>query len=294
MRTLVFVHGRSQQGRRDEQLKLQWLDALQEGFRRADLELKVLEDSVRFPFYGDALRDLSADPEAVSAQVVIQSAGDADAAEKAFLGAVVEDAVATYNISDEDIRAHMPDGELVEMGPQNWPWVLAALRVIEKVPGAGAATLALATRDVYDYLNSPGIQTRIEQGVLEAFADAEECVVVGHSLGSVIAYNVLQRRAAAEKWTVPSLITVGSPLGVRPVVEALAPVSRPEGVIDWFNAYDEHDVVALHPLDPGHFPVQPEVENYGGVDNGTPNQHGISGYLSDRVVAKRIHDALLG
>jgi hypothetical protein len=46
-------------------------------------------------------------------------------------------------------------------------------------------------------------------------------------------------------------------------------------------------------LDALHFGVDPAVENKDDVANGTSNRHGISGYLSDPIVARRIHDALV-
>jgi hypothetical protein len=63
-------------------------------------------------------------------------------------------------------------------------------------------------------------------------------------------------------------------------------------VTAWYNAYDPKDVVALCPLDAANFPVNPPVENYGRVLNGTDNRHGIIGYLDDADVAKQILDAL--
>jgi hypothetical protein len=68
-------------------------------------------------------------------------------------------------------------------------------------------------------------------------------------------------------------------------------------VSQWFNARDPRDVVALYPLTPDHFPVgdeAPGIVDKSDVDNETPNRHGISGYLSDRDVARVIHDALVG
>jgi hypothetical protein len=50
--------------------------------------------------------------------------------------------------------------------------------------------------------------------------------------------------------------------------------------------------VSLYGLDGKHFPVDPPVENYSKVRNTTPNQHGISGYLTDPTVARTIHEAL--
>jgi hypothetical protein len=56
---------------------------------------------------------------------------------------------------------------------------------------------------------------------------------------------------------------------------------------------DERDVVSLYPLDKLYFDIDPEVENKTNVDNQTSNRHGISGYLSDKDVARRIHEALV-
>ena len=291
MRTLVLIHGRSQEGKDSAALKKEWLDALHEGLRAAGLDVEVPDDNVRFPFYGDALYDLVKDATGKPAEVIIQSAGDPQAAEKEFIASVVAETVDRVGLTDEDIRSHAMDGSVVEQGVQNWPWVLAALRALEYVPGLGSVSLALATKDVYRYLRNPGIQSFIETNVRKAFAAQGEFVLVGHSLGSVVAYDVLRRRAAAEGWSVPSFITVGSPLAVQTIADALAPIATPDGVQSWFNAYDRRDVVALHPLDTVHFPVDPAIENVE-VENSTPNRHGIAGYLSDPVVARRIHDAL--
>ena len=291
MRSLILIHGRSQQGKLHDDLKGQWLDALHKGLRAADLDVEVPRDHVRFPFYGDTLDQLTHGTMAAD-DVVVQGT-EPDAAEKLVVAAMAADLAATLDLSGDEVRASADDPAVAEMGPQNWPWVLAVIRAAEqKLDGAGPRVLELAVKDVNAYLTRPGVQTKIEQGVLQAFAEEDECVVLAHSLGTVVAHNVLARRSGHEPWSVPSLITVGSPLGVRPIVEALAPVKWPVGVDTWFNAYDRRDVVALHPLDAEHFPVTPEVENYGEVDNETSNRHGISGYLSDPEVARRIHDAL--
>ena len=50
--------------------------------------------------------------------------------------------------------------------------------------------------------------------------------------------------------------------------------------------------MALYPLDKANFPIDPTIENRMDIHNSTENRHGISGYLADEQVAKRIHDAL--
>lgn len=56
----------------------------------------------------------------------------------------------------------------------------------------------------------------------------------------------------------------------------------------WFNAYDDRDVVSLVPLDDQTFNITPPIENKSDVRNFTDNRHGIEGYLADPVVAQQI------
>ena len=107
-------------------------------------------------------------------------------------------------------------------------------------------------------------------------------MVVSHSLGTVVAYNLLKREGQQNGWVIPLFVTLGSPLGVTAIRKALAPNRHPESVSKWFNAMDDRDVVALHPLDASIFPTRPEIENKTDVDNRTPDRHGIEGYLEDR------------
>ena len=112
----------------------------------------------------------------------------------------------------------------------------------------------------------------------------DTAVVVGHSRGSVVAYNVL--RAATQK--VPLYVTVGCPLGIRAIQKELRPIKNPVGNKGWYNAYDAHDIVSLNPLDQSNFDVNPAITNNGTVENWTDNRHGIVGYLDDANVAKMV------
>jgi pimeloyl-ACP methyl ester carboxylesterase len=152
----------------------------------------------------------------------------------------------------------------------------------------GRNGIALVTHDVYTYLTSPGVRDTIEEGVRQALVAGVPTVVVAHSLGTVVAYNLLRREGTQQGWVVPLLVTVGSPLAVTAIKRALRPIQHPPCVTHWFNAMDSRDVVALYPLDSGHFDVDPEIENKTDVYNETSNRHGISGYLNDMDVARHI------
>ena len=137
------------------------------------------------------------------------------------------------------------------------------------------------------------MREHIEAGVAHAFdaCGSEPTVVVGHSFGSIVAFRMLR---AGGRITCPvrALITVGSPLGIGAVRRALEPIGHPPLVRSWQNAFDERDVVALHPLDDVHFPVVPGIRNHGDVRNESDNHHKIEGYLTDPTVAGWLADAL--
>ncbi|RZL96821.1 MAG: alpha/beta hydrolase [Variovorax sp.] len=289
---LVFIHGRAQEHKDAAALKAEWLDALNVGLAANGLTLPIAETAVAFPYYGQTLYDLASSAATV-AEVVVRGNAGADKAEQQFQQALLTEMQSAAGITDEEVEAAL-DVEIKQRGPLNWEWVQGILKVLdERVPGAGAASIALATRDVYQYLKNPGIRDKIEQGVRMAMLPGVPTVVVSHSLGTVVAFNLLRREGRQQGWQVPLLVTVGSPLGARAIRSALSPIEYPDCVGHWFNAMDERDVVALYPLDAEHFDVTPAIENKTDVRNRTSNRHGIAGYLDDPVVARTIHDALV-
>jgi hypothetical protein len=298
---LVLVHGRSQERKDPEALKTEWLDALDEGLRKSGLNLPIPHESVRFPFYGDTLYELSQGMTAdAAAEVIVRGeAKDIDPEELRFTRAVMQEIAKKSGISQEQIAATVGQ-DVVERGPQNWEWFQGILRVIDRfVPFGSGSSVALFTRDVYQYLKNSAIRQQIEDGVSQALSDRVETVIVSHSLGTVVAYNLLRREGHLRNWRVPLFVTLGSPLAIgeiRKTLRSFAPTRCPECASAWFNAMDERDVVALYPLDTQCFPLnplQPAIENKTDVRNRTRNRHGIAGYLDDKAVAKRIHDALI-
>ena len=126
---------------------------------------------------------------------------------------------------------------------------------------------------------------------MNAAFNSEPCVVVGHSLGSIVSYNILRETSTINAF---KFITVGSPLGINAVKKYLkTPIKMPDSVKNgWFNGYDERDVVALKPLNKEYFNITPSIKNKNDVDNHTSNRHGIEGYLNDKDIAREIYNAL--
>lgn len=299
MRQLVLVHGRAQEHKDAVALKAEWLDALSEGLAKSNLTLPIPEHDVRFPFYGDTLYDMVDGKSAAESAAVIVRGQDTDDDEKRFARAVIEEIRQKAGVTDEQL-ARATSQEVVERGPQHWEWFQGILKALDRfVPYASGSSIALFTHDVYRYLKNSAIRETIDTGVSAAITPGVETVVVSHSLGTVVAYNLLRQQGHLRGWKVPLFVTVGSPLAVteiRKTLRSFAPTRCPECVSQWFNAMDERDVVALYPLNTGSFPLNPTnpaIENKSDVRNKTENRHGIAGYLDDKDVAKQIYDALV-
>ncbi|MCG7287493.1 hypothetical protein MHY85_16120 [Cellulomonas sp. ACRRI] len=292
MRTLVLVHGRAQEHKDPLAVKQEWLSALDVGAHHAGRPVDLPDDRVRLPYYGQTLFDLVAGDAEHATEVVVRGAEGGPDAETLFVRETLLEIAERAGVAEDAAREAAADAA-VERGPMNWRWVRATLTALDRLPNVSAWSIALATRDVYQYLHNVRVRDTIEDGVRQALDGTEGAVVVSHSLGTVVAYNLLRREAGPRGWDVPLLVTLGSPLGVTNISRTLRPVSWPDPVGAWFNAYDPEDLVALHPLTAPWFPVD-RIDDYGKVDNPTSNQHGISGYLSDSRVAATILEALAG
>jgi len=150
-----------------------------------------------------------------------------------------------------------------------------------------------ALKQVVAYVNDPDMRRDMRQRVEEQVAD-DTRVMVGHSLGSVIAYEAL---CAHPEWPVTHLVTLGSPLGIPNVIfDRLDPVPvngrgvRPPGIESWTNIADQGDVVALRKeLDPIFDGPVTDVL----VHNG-PDAHSIVPYLTAVETGRAIRSGLVG
>lgn len=285
---LLFIHGRDQQGRTRESLEQLWLDSLYVAWGEAGLP-RPEGLSVTMAFYADELDTLTRSLSTSLAQTVRLRGNEQS--QDDLRRRLLQDIATASGVTAAQIQGFL-DEDSTEKGLGSSPWVQALLRVVDQHTALGEAALDQFTRDVYLYLTFPAVSERITSIVMDAIGH-EPCVVVAHSLGSIVAYRALQE--LGRKAQVVGLVTVGSPLGLNTVREMLTPpaLSMPAGVQQWFNAYDPGDAVALYPLDATRWNITPGIENYNGVSNHMDNRHGIAGYLDDVTVAKWVHQRLL-
>jgi hypothetical protein len=283
---LLLVHGIAQGGRNPDDLRADWLYSLNNGLKCAGFEMPT-NLMVDFPYFGDRLDRFVAKFSVPSSAEIVAKGGQGDSAYAKFREDMVEQLRLGAKISDGEVQTEMGPG-VVDKGPQNWKWVQAIVRLLDRrVPPVATWSIERFLQEVFVYITYPAVQSAIDKIVSDQLQD-DTAVVVGHSLGSVIAYNVLRARAAKA----PLLVTVGSPLAIRPIRKTLGPLRNPAAAKGWYNAFDPADVVSLYPLDAANFDVRPPITNNPHVANWTENRHGIIGYLDDAKVAWTIRSGM--
>ncbi|MEU6339799.1 hypothetical protein ABZ883_02410 [Streptomyces sp. NPDC046977] len=121
---------------------------------------------------------------------------------------------------------------------------LVAIQRSDLFDGRDSRAIAFV-KQVNRYLTDRDFRKLVHLEVSAAMEHAPR-VVIGHSLGSVIAYEWLRENKPANP---PALITLGSPLGLEPVRRRLDPSYGPLGlpgrVRSWTNIAAGHDAVAM-------------------------------------------------
>lgn len=288
---LVLVHGINNENNSAAEVEDVWMKTLREAWRQNGLD-PLAKMRVTNAYYADELAKLSSKAEGAVA------AGTGSRVSQVEFDLLQEYAAAS-GISQQDIvLAANEEGiniSVVEAGVPHEAWVIAISRALENIlPTRGKYLARLFLRQAAVYIERRGVQNRIKDIVRgKMFDDASPIVVVAHSLGTVISYELLSERAAADR-IVPLFVTLGSPLAVRIVSNYVGKKREfPKPPIQkWLNGAHREDFVTLGRT------LQKEtigfegIENVDDVINNESDKHSIVSYLSDKNISCAIHKAL--
>lgn len=283
MTRIVFVHGIHQQGKSTESLRAEWLEALEPALASAGYAGPALVPDV--PFYGDRLWELA---DRRGGPAVAQGAGEMPSDEAEFLARSLDEVVEKVDMVDES--AVQAEEEKLSLAVDQGIFGMsrranAIARVIEAVSPLHGDVALRVLHQAWVYLRKPGAAEEIDAIVAPHFKEGP-CIVVAHSLGTIVSFKLLRRLALqGQPLDVPLFVTLGSPLSLRAVRGALGPAfAPPKGIGRWLNAYDVDDFVSLgQGLTRGTFAEG--IENWGEVENLKDDPHAIKGYLGDAKVA---------
>jgi len=283
---LIFIHGRGQGSKSEREIREYWTEAMQRGFTRANVRTVNLGE-VNAPFYGAVLDEATSRVMSGLARVLERGEGTGEVEFDDFSAQIV---LRIAERAGLDRQQAMDEAGLtvVERGPERLEWVQALLRASErKLPWLARFGVGTFTADVDTYLGSPSAQAAVHDIIIPPISSGP-CVVIAHSLGSVVAYKALVEHSDLR---VSHLFTIGSPLGINVIKDKLQhPLRLPSGVGKWTNVSDENDVVALYSRLDRHTFIE-GIENISDVDNGD-DPHDIAKYLEDTTVARKLAEAL--
>lgn len=132
----------------------------------------------------------------------------------------------------------------------SFPWLSALI---------ASPALKVTLADVHRYLdNEDGVADRIRRLLIDALESAwtagDRVLLIGHSLGSVIAWDSLWQlsRETGSRGRVERFLTLGSPLATRYIRKGLQGAGRrgaeryPGNIDRWINVAARGEMVALH------------------------------------------------
>jgi hypothetical protein len=286
MTLIVVVHGVGQQIEGELTLHQRYFSALQQGVVRAGGTIGP--DDVVFASYGEVFRPAA---EVLSPLPYFDAKSVEDGYESQLLLALWRRAALV------DPRVVPPDEEVLGRSPVWASQALAALSRSRYFAGVADRLLIGNLKQLHSYLADPALRTKIRETVATAISP-DTRVVVAHSLGTVVAYEVL---CSPLEPSAVSFVSLGSPLGLPNLVfDRLEPAPRPDGAQvrgywptrarSWTNIADAGDVVAmvedLRPL------FGSDIRQIR-VHNGA-HAHDMAPYLTDRLTGDAILAGLNG
>lgn len=146
--------------------------------------------------------------------------------------------------------------------------------------------IALAFREVAVYLQNPDAREAALREVVAGLPSDGDIVLVAHSLGSIVAIDLLNSRSIPQ---VTDVVTCGSPLGIDAVLRTIPGGSISPVGVRWTNVWSADDPVTIGtPLvdDWGEGVVDREIRGH------RDDAHAFGTYLATPAVAEIVLKAL--
>jgi len=270
----IGVHGIKQEYRGRRQVLNSWKPALADGLEWATE--RRLEPDLDVVYYGHLFREAYDEPglKGSAGTAVAADLADATDEEIADLTSAVEEMV-----GPKGLTVASPPGKLPVWLPA---WAVTLTSAIEqRFPAVMGVPVLVVLRQVGLYLRDPRLKAEVDQITTKGAAGAN--VLIGHSLGSVVAYEYLRQHPGH---SVELLVTLGSPLGLKMVRRRL-PAGEP-GVAQWVNVRDPNDPVTAGNLSNRY----PQVRDRR-ADNGS-DAHSAEHYLSHKATGEALKEFLPG
>ena len=291
---IIFIHGMNQQHYDEETLKQHWLNLFKTGLSHAEQNIELKSLDIKLPFYGDLLTkhqlnnslDLNTMlPKSLSHlhfpfhlwhnTSIVQERSPCITPLPCFNPEQSESLTQRLSV----ITALTKDHAFKEL-----------IMFLNHYPKLHETLMHKFLIETYLYLSNSDFMHEVHHRIMSHLHPSKDHIIVAHSLGTVIAYNLLHQ---FNHFRVHRFITLGSPLAFKVIQEKLTlPISRPPQLHgDWFNFYSPDDFLTAFPLSEAPFNFEPPIINQA-ITTPVDKPHQITGYLAHPAVIKSIVDAL--
>lgn len=297
---ILFIHGMNQQNYNADSLRQHWLTLLQAGLHQQNIDLPIEQLSIDFPFYGDLLskHQLSNSLDLGTMMPKVWSKFKLPFhLHHASTPTTNSGRVQPFVQAQDPCLCTLPSHQ--DIAPQTLTQrftlasALAKDRVLKELiiflnhyPHLHRQLMHQFLIESYMYLDNAEFMQQVHERILDKIQPNHDYLVVAHSLGSVIAYNLMQNHSLSN---IQHLITLGSPLAFKVIQQQLTqPIQRPAYFYgDWINFYSTEDFLTAFPLSEAPFDFIPPIQNYA-IKTLANNPHQLAGYLTHPLVIQRI------
>ena len=202
-----MVHGINQQGKSERAIINEWVSTLANtlgGMHKLE-NLKTVA-----PFYGDFLFNETRRQREKGGFYNI------DQSQLEFENDLTEEFL--LSLSAQEQKAYMAISEEFsdkEKGLPHNKSLIKLVRALEEISPLKGKLMLTFVRQAYKYLSDNDVASHIDGLIKAELENGEETIIIAHSLGTIVTYNVLHELGS--RANVTDYITLGSPLGLKSI-----------------------------------------------------------------------------
>ncbi|MFH4157684.1 lipase family protein [Acinetobacter bereziniae] len=292
---IIFIHGMNQQNYNADNLKQHWLDIFQQGINELKLAISTTELDISLPFYGDLITKhqlsnrFDLDAFLPKSWVNFHLHKHSATAPSTVLNTAPTIPILPYFMPEHELklskRLYLASQLFKDKALKEFSVIL------NNFPKLHESLIHKFLIETYLYLANPQFMDEVHQRISASLEADQSHVIVAHSLGTVIAYNLLQQ--LSPQYKIQRFITLGSPLAFKVIQSKLTPPIQSPTCLngDWHNFYSPDDFLTAFPLVNAPFDFQPAILNTS-ISTFIHSPHQIAGYLQHPAVIKNIVEAL--
>lgn len=283
---LIYIHGIHQDGKNPLALEREWTEHLRKGCSAIGGQFNSTDFEIIMPYYGDILASLSKGNSRGSGALDNTSIDLEEFTNETF------PLMEAHILRAEELYKEIPSTKNTRGKGPHKKVVKKIVRTLEYASPLKGRLALKFLKQAHAYISIPAIRSTIDNVVRPHLTG--KTIIIAHSLGTVVAYNLLSELARTDSTDieVPLFVTMGSPLSLRVIQKHIGSEPTPLKMVkNWINVTDEEDFIALGNVLLGDYFGMP-IDNYSDVDNGYDDPHSLTGYISSRTVCEKFLQAL--